>query len=155
MYPQTHFLFSFFIALVFAKLGVFDLKIVFFVALVGLFVDFDHYVKFIFKKKDFNLKHSWNKAVKGVYHGRSFIHHWIGFVVLTLIFAGLYFLNITLFWIFGLGYYSHLFLDYAHLNFLHIKGKIKFKEFGLVEKISKFEVLLDVFLIIAIILFIL
>ncbi len=142
MHPQTHFLFSYLIALVFVKFGVFSYKTAFFVALVGLFIDIDHYITFIFKYKEMDFRHAWNKAVKGFYYGRSFIHHKIGFVLITAIIGILYFVNKNLFWIIGLGYYSHMFLDYAHLNVLKIKGKIKIKELGLVEKIGKFEVLL-------------
>ncbi len=152
MYPQTHLLFSYFVALIFVKFTVFDHNTAIFVALVALLIDVDHYLTFIFKYKEMDFKHAWNKAVKGVYKGRSFIHHKIGFAVITAIVVVLYFIDRNLFWIIGLGYYSHMFLDYAHLNFLKIRGKMTFKEFGIVERIGKFEVLLDVFLIIGIIL---
>lgn len=152
MYPQTHFLFSYFVGLLFVKFGVFNYKTALFVALVAVFVDIDHYLVFIFKRKSMSFKDAWNKNIKGFYHGRSFIHHWLGFVIITLVVFLLYFYNRSLFWILGLGYYSHMFLDYAHLNVLKIKGKMTIKEFGLVEKINKFEVLFDIFLIVGIIL---
>lgn len=155
MYPQTHFLFSFFVALIFVKFGVFDYKIAFFIALVGLFIDLDHYIAFIFKYKDMDFKDAWNKAVKGLYAGRSFIHHKIGFILITTLIIILFFFNKTLFWIIGLGYYTHMFLDYAHLNVLKIKEKMTIKGFGITEKINKFEVLLDIFLLIGILLLIL
>jgi hypothetical protein len=155
MYPQTHFLFSFFVALIFVKLGIFDYKIALFVALVAIFIDLDHYITFIFKYKEMSFKDAWNKAVKGLYAGRSFIHHIIGFIVVTALIISLYFFSKTLFWIIGLGYYTHMFLDYAHLNVLKIKEKMTIKGFGITEKINKFEVLLDIFLLIGIALLIL
>ena len=102
-----------------------------------------------------SFKDAWNKAVKGLYHGRSFIHHWAGFILITIIVILLYFLNRNLFWIIGLGYYSHMFLDYVHLNVLKIREKIIIKKFGIVERINKFEVLFDIFLIVGIVLLVL
>ncbi|MBU0894161.1 MAG: metal-dependent hydrolase [Nanoarchaeota archaeon] len=155
MYPQTHFLFSWLVGLIFVKLGFFNYKIALFVGLIGLFVDIDHYIKFVFSKGDFNLKDAFNRMARGVFSGRSFIHHWIGFVIITLIVVFLYLFNKNLFWILSLGYYSHIFLDYAHLNVLKIKGKLIIKEFGFVEKVDKFEILFDIFLVIGVVLFIL
>ncbi|MCK5043775.1 metal-dependent hydrolase [Candidatus Pacearchaeota archaeon] len=150
MYPQSHFLFSLLIALIFVKFGVFDYKIALFIAIFAVLMDLDHYITFIFKYKEMDFKDAWNKAVKGLYAGRSFIHHTVGFVLITAIIVLLYFFNQTWFWIIGLGYYTHMFLDYAHLNVLKIKEKITIKEFGITEKINKFEVLLDIFLVIGI-----
>ncbi len=155
MYPQTHFLFSYFVALIFVKFGIINFKTAFFVALVGLLIDTDHYITFIFKYKKTDFKSAWNKAVKGLYRGRSFIHYKIGFVLATMIIVLLFFTNKNLFWIFSIGYYSHMFLDYAHLNILKIREKMTIKEFGITERINKFEILLDIFLVIGIILLVL
>ena len=154
MYPQTHFLFSWLVGLIFAKAGVTDYRAALFVGLVGLLVDIDHYVTFLFryKFKDFSLWDAWNRAVKGLYAGRSFIHHEIGFTLITLAFVFLFNVSRTWFWVFALGYYTHLFVDFGHLNFLKIKEKMTFREFGVVERIDKFEVLFDIFLLIAIVL---
>ena len=155
MYPQSHFLFSFLIALIFVKFGVFDYKIALLVGVVAVLIDLDHYITFIFKYKEMNFKDAWNKAVKGIYAGRSFIHHTIGFVLITALIILLYYFNKTWFWIIGIGYYTHMFLDYAHLNVLKIKEKMTIKEFGITERINKFEILFDIFLIIGIVLLIL
>jgi len=152
MYPQTHFLASLFIGMIFSKLGFFDYKIALFVGFAGMLVDMDHFIVFVLRYKELNFKHAFNKAVYGVYCGRSFIHHQIGIVLITLIIVGLYFYNITWFWIIGLGFYSHLFVDYAHLNVLKIREKMTIKEFGIVERINKFEILLDIFLVFGIVL---
>ena len=155
MYPQSHFLFSYLVGMVFAKLGVIDYRAALFVGLVGMLIDVDHYVNFLFRKKDFSLKDAWNAVVVSHFRGRTFIHHEIGFVIVSLIFVGLYFYNSYLFWIFALGYYSHLILDFGNFNFLKIRGKMRFQEEGYVMKITKFEILFDVFLVIAIVLLVL
>jgi len=98
MYPQTHFLFSYLVALIFVKFGVFDYRTAFFVALVGLFIDIDHFVKFVLHYDDFILKDAWNRAVKGVYAGRSFIHHWAGVILISVIIFWLFSVNKILFW---------------------------------------------------------
>lgn len=152
MYPQTHFLFSLLVGIIFAKFGIFDYRVAFFVGLTGMLVDVDHFLVYVFKYKEMDFRHAWNKAVKGLYRGRSFIHHNLGFVLITALIVGLYFFNMTLFWVIGLGYYSHMFVDYAHLNILKIREKMTIKEFGIVERINKFEVLFDLFLIIGIVL---
>jgi len=155
MYPQTHFLFSYLVALIFVKFGVFDYRTAFFVALVALLIDVDHFVKFVLRYNDFSLKDAWNRAVLGIYAGRSFIHHWIGFILITIIIVWLFFINKNLFWIFSLGYYSHMFVDYTHFNILKIREKMKIQEAGFVMKINKFEVLFDIFLIVGVVLLVL
>jgi len=152
MYPQTHFLASSLIAFIFAKLGVIDYKIALLAGLAGMLVDIDHFIVYIFKYKEMNFRHAWNKAVRGLYHGRCFIHHNLGFILITLTIIALYFFNKNWFWIISIGYYSHMFIDYAHLNILKIREKMTIKEFGITERINKFEVLLDIFLIIGIVL---
>jgi hypothetical protein len=153
MYPQSHFLFSLLIALILAKLNVFDYKIALLIALVAVFVDIDHLIIFIIKRKDWSIKDAWNAEVKGRFrNARTFIHHWLGFLLITAVIVSLFFVNKNLFWIIGLGYYSHMFLDYAHLNILKIKEKLVIKGFGLVERINKFELLFDIFMLIGIVL---
>ena len=156
MYPQTHFLFSVLVGMIFFKFGVINFQAVWLVGLVGMLIDIDHYIIFIFryKGKDFSLKDAFNRAVKGLYAGRSFIHHEIGFILITIILVFVFYSNLFLFWIFALGYYSHLILDFGHFNILKIKEKMTFREEGFVMRINKFEVLLDIFLVIGIVLLI-
>lgn len=156
MYPQSHFLFSFLIALIFVKFNVFDYRIALLIATLAIFIDIDHFIIYIIKRKDWSLKDAWNAEVKGRFrHARTFIHHYLGFILITILIIVLFFINKNLFWIFSIGYYSHMFLDYAHLNFLKIKEQTTIKKFGFVEKINKFELLFDIFLIIGIALFLL
>ena len=152
MYPQTHFLFSFLIALIFAKYGVFDYKIAFFIAILAVLMDIDHFIVFALKKHNYSLKDAWNADIGGKYKGRTFLHHYSGFILITIIVTILFFLNKTWFWIIALSYYSHIFLDYAKLNILKIKEKMTINELGFKEKINKFELLFDIFLVIGIVL---
>ena len=124
------------------------------VGIIGLLVDLDHYVTFIikYKERDFSIRDAWNRAVKGMYRGRSFIHHNIGITWITIILFLLFFWNRYWFWVFSLGYYSHLFADYVHLNFLKIRENVTIKEEGFIMKINKFELLFDLFLGVIIIL---
>ncbi len=155
MYPQSHFLFSFLIASIFVKFGFFDYKIALFVALIAVFIDLDHFLNFIFRKNDYSLKDAWNAVVVRHFIGRTFIHHWIGFILITVIIVGLFYFNRVWFWVIGLGYYTHMFLDYAKLNILKIRGIEVIKEQGFVMRISKFEILFDIFLLIGILLLVL
>ncbi len=156
MYPQSHFLFSLLVALIFVKFAVFDYRIALLIALVAVLIDLDHFIIYIIKRKEWSLKDAWNADVKGKFrNARTFIHHYVGFMIITLIIVGCFFVNKNLFWILGLGYYTHMFLDYAHLNVLHIKEKMTLKEFGLIERINKFELLFDIFLAIGIVLLLL
>jgi len=152
MYPQSHFLFSFLVASIFVKFGVFDYKVALFIAVFAVLVDLDHFLNFVFRRGDYSLKDAWNAVVVKHFPGRTFIHHWIGFILITALVIGLYYWNITWFWIIGLGYYTHMFLDYAKINILKIKGIEVIREAGFVMKLSKFEVLFDIFLLVGIIL---
>jgi len=152
MYPQSHFLFSFLVASIFVKFGVFDWKIALFVGFVGVFVDLDHFLNFIIRKNDYDLKDAWNGCVVRHFPGRTFIHHWIGFILMTGLIVCLYYWNMTWFWIVCLGYYTHMILDYAKINILKIKGVEVIKESGFVMKLSKFEAMFDIFLLIGILL---
>ncbi len=153
MYPQSHFLFSLLIALVLANFGIFTYGIAFLIAFASVFVDIDHFIIFAVKRKEWNLKDAWNSEVKRKFkHARTFIHHYLGFVLMTFITTILFFINKNLFWIIGLGYYSHMFLDYTHLNVLKIKERVTIKEFGLIERMDKFELMFDMALLIGIVL---
>lgn len=153
MYPQSHFLFSLLTALILVKFNVFGYWIALFIAIVAILVDIDHLIIFAIKRKEWNLKDAWNSEVKRKFrHARTFIHHYLGFILITIFIIILFFINKNLFWIIGFGYYSHMFLDYAHLNVLKIKERIVIKKFGLTERMDKFELLFDIFLAVGIIL---
>lgn len=148
MYPLTHFLFAFLIGLIFMKNGQFSLLQAFYTGLVGLFVDVDHFVYFVFRKKDFSLKNAWNSAVKYKLEERTFIHHFPGFLIVSLVLLGLYFVNTIWFWIVLIGYYSHIFLDYFNFRkWLRLKRKnVEFKEEGFLFRVPIYEIIFDVIL---------
>jgi len=152
MYPLTHFLISFFMGLLLVKYGYFSLIQAIFTGLVGLLIDLDHFISYVFIKKDFNFKNAWNAVVKHKFEERTFIHHLPGFLIFTLILIVLFFINKVWFLILAIGYYSHMFLDYFNFReWSRIKEQIKFKEEGFRFKIPLYEIILDVILILLII----
>jgi|APSaa5957512622_1039677.scaffolds.fasta_scaffold32442_2 hypothetical protein len=150
MYPFSHFLFALFSGEVFVKLGFLNQDLALLVAVIAVLIDIDHFVFYSFKHQDWDLKHAWNAAVSGKEEERTFIHHWIGFLIITIVIAGLYFYNFTVFLVLALAYYSHMFLDYAHLNVLKIKGIVSEEIDGYVLRIHKYEVLFDVLVLVGI-----
>ena len=144
-------MFSFLIASIFVKFGVFNWKIALFVGLFAVFIDLDHFLNFVFRRGDYSLRDAWNAVVIRHFTGRTFIHHWVGFIIITLIIIGLYYWTMIWFWVIGLSYYTHMFLDYAKINILKIRGTETIKEEGFVMRISKFEIMFDIFLVVGII----
>jgi len=155
MYSQSHFLFSFFIALIFVKFNIFSYEIALLIAVFAVLVDIDHFIKFAVKKRKYNLREAWNATTVKHFKERTFLHHLSGFLIFSVIIISLYFINKNVFLVVGLGYYTHIFLDYANLNVLKIKGKETIKEIGFIERISNFELIFDIFLTIGIILLVL
>ena len=140
MYPLTHFLVGFLLGLVFL-----DVKLAFFAGLVALLLDLDHFIEFVLVKKRFSLREAWNDAVvKHVKYERSFLHHWKGFLLVSVLEVVLYFLSLDVFFVVLIGYYSHYLLD--HVSYKTNKF-LKFKEKGFVFKIAWWEVVLDVVLV--------
>jgi len=154
MYPQSHFLFALFVSMIFVKFGVFDYKIALLIAVIAVFIDIDHLINFIIKKGDYSMRDAWNAGILKHMKERTFIHHYLGFTLITEIVILLFFISRTWFWIISIAYYTHMFLDYAKLNVLKIRTKITIKEAGFVERINKFELLFDMFLVAGIILLI-
>ena len=148
MYPQTHFLFSFFLGEIFVKLGIITHKSAVIAGLLGGFIDVDHLIEFVRHHKDWNLKHVWNAAV--VEHEiceRTFIHHKLGFVLTTIFIVLLILINrITEVLVISFAYYSHLFLDYIPID---VRGMKKFtiRKEGFIIKLPLFEVIIDIVLL--------
>ncbi len=150
MYPHTHFLFPLFIALVLQKLGFISWRLALLAGFVGIFVDIDHYIEHILhaQTKKFSLVDTWNNSVKlHKFYQRSFIHHWQGFLLISLLFLVGFFWNRQFILALALGYYSHLLLDHLHLNHKHLLGA-KIKGFYLEEPWG--EIMLDLLLIVGI-----
>ena len=119
MNVPSHFLFPLFIGLVLKKFGLISYEMVILCALVGVFVDIDHYIENIIHAKTnrYSLINAWNNAMK--YHRfqqRSFIHHIEGFILLSTFIAVMVFVDLNWAVIVAVGYYSHMILDYIPLN---------------------------------------
>jgi len=127
MYPQTHFLFPFFIALILTEFNLLSWKLALLAGTVGVLVDLDHYFEHIMhaKKNKFSLKDTWNNSIKlHKFYQRSFIHHWIGAVLIASILLAALFFNWKISLALAIGYYSHLILDHYHLKGKKLEIKI-------------------------------
>lgn len=119
MYPPVHFLFPFMLTFLLHQNGLIPLYPAFLAGFVGLFVDVDHYIEhMLYAKKDrFSLRRTWNNAT--YYHRfneRSFIHHWQGLLLLSLLFAAMAFFSWQTALAMAIGYYSHMLLDHVHMK---------------------------------------
>jgi len=148
---HTHFLFPFATALILNKFGIISWKLVLLSGILGVLIDADHYIEYIIHAKSnrFSLKGAWNNAVR--YHRfeeRSFIHHWQGFSLTSLIIFAVFFSYWQISLVLAIAYYSHMLLDHVHLKkekfFKQRVGKIFLKE-------SHLELGLDLILILIII----
>ncbi len=151
MNPHTHFLFAFLLAEILVKFGILSHKLAVLVALIAVLIDIDHYIYYGVKHKSWDLRKAWNAATvtheKG---GRTFIHHRVGFLIITALVIISFYLNKTVFWILAIGYYSHIFLDYVNLDILRIKRSLRFKEEGFVVNVPVHEIVFDLLLIVGI-----
>ena len=147
MYPQTHFLFPYFIALILTEFGLLSWKLALLAGLVGVLVDLDHYFEHMLhaKKNRFSLKDTWNYSIKlHKFYQRSFVHHWIGAMLVGLILLIILFFNWKISIALAIGYYSHLILDHYHL-----KGKkLEIKVGSLFIDEFYTEIIVDVILLI-------
>ena len=151
MLPQTHFLFPFFLGIVLVKLELFSWEYALLAGVVGVLVDFDHYIEHIIyaKKNKFSLRATWNNSVKShKFNQRSFIHYTFGALIITILLLVLLIFNWQLALVIALGYYSHLFLDFAHLTGREV-WRIRLGRFYLKESLT--EVVIDLFLLLGIV----
>lgn len=149
---HTHFLFPFFIALLFSKLGFFSWKFALLAGIVGMLVDIDHYIEHIIhtKKNRFSLRDTWNNSIKlHRFNQRSFIHEGIGVFILTILFLIVAYFNVYFSLALFMGYYSHILLDGIYLRHSqHFRGKVS--SFFLKESYA--EIVLNVILLALIVL---
>ncbi|MFH1505787.1 MAG: hypothetical protein ABIE94_02255 [archaeon] len=152
MYPLSHFLLPFFIGEIFVEFGSFNHWMALFAALIGTFIDIDHLIEYIVRHKEVSVLHAWNAAVVKHESERSFIHHQLGYFLVTGIVIILFFTDIIVFGIVAIGYYSHMLLD-APDPFKMKKVKfITLKEAGFVVKLPRYELILDILLAVGIVL---
>ncbi|PIZ51963.1 hypothetical protein COY27_01890 [Candidatus Woesearchaeota archaeon CG_4_10_14_0_2_um_filter_33_13] len=151
MYPHTHFLFPFTIALVLNRFSIISWKLTVLCGIVGVIIDIDHFIDHIVQAKGnkFSIKATWNNSVRfHRFDQRTFIHHWKGAILVTTIIGSLILYNWQVSLIIALGYYSHLLLDYIHVR-KDKSVRIRLKGFFIKEYYS--EILLDLSLIATII----
>lgn len=150
MYPQTHFLLPFVLAEILVKFNILNHKFALLAGLLGMFIDIDHFIEFAIHHKDLSIKHAWDATVKQEIRKRTFIHHKIGFILITLFVIILFFLEKRIFWIALLGYYTHIFLDYIP-NIIKIKKVFTIKIIGFTIHLSLFELIFDILLVLSIV----
>ncbi len=150
MLPKSHILLGFAFACVLVYFFNFSILAGLIIFLSSFLIDIDHYIVYIFKKKDFNLKNAYNYWItrskkwrkltleqKYLYKITPFFFHGIEFILLLLL---LFFISKTFLWIF-LGVFFHMFIDYVDILakkdplyikasqiYIHITNKYK-KEF--------------------------
>jgi hypothetical protein len=151
MYPFAHFLLPLLIGQILVKLNLFSYKLAFAAALVGLLLDVDHFVWYVYKYKSWNLRKAWNADVRYHVQERTFIHHKLGFVIGTIITVILLIININIGLVAAIGFYSHFFLDHIPLNLFHIKGQIKENIDGFLVRIPIYEIIINIILLIGVI----
>jgi len=146
MLPHTHFLFGLLIGLLGYWKGQFDLTSVIVLVGVNVLIDIDHPLSYLRHHGKLKLKSAWNNAVKSHEHERTWVHHPIGIVLVSatlLIISRFYFLAYAAF----LGYFIHMFIDYAHIK-KETYNKHEFKKiFNLWLPFSHIEIIFDVVLI--------
>ena len=151
MYPLTHFLVAFFIGLLMVKYNGFGYLHALYTGLFGLLIDVDHFIYYVTKKRDFNLRNAWNASVKYMFYGkdRMFIHHLSGFFIMVCILVILFFISKIWFWIVFIGYFSHMVLDYIEfVKWFGKDKKVKFNLFGFIIKVHIYELIFDMILVI-------
>ncbi len=147
MYPLSHLLLPFFLAEILVKLGVLTHQSALIAGLLGMLIDVDHLVEYAVNHKPFSLRKAWNAAVKKHHAAeRTFLHRAVGVVLMTLILVFVLFINITLFWIVAIGYYSHMLLDYVKMK---SRSVLKAKEDGFMIDFPLHELVLDIILLVA------
>jgi len=144
MYPPSHFLFAFLIAEIFVKFGMLSHEIAILVALIAVLIDIDHFIYYAAKHRDLSLRNAWNAAVVKHEKGeRTFVHHFWGFLIVTLFLIGMWFVNLTTFFVIGISYYSHMLLD----DGFFVGKTVDIKEEGFVIKYPLYEFIFDVVIV--------
>ena len=117
MYPKEHIflgiLFSVLVFRFFPSIGLIGFLLIF---LASFLIDVDHYTYYVFKQKDFSIKHSFNWHVKNIGVGRKLhILHTLDFL---LVLGLLSILNTYLLYIF-IGFIFHMILDVIYMYLVH------------------------------------
>jgi hypothetical protein len=128
MLPKWHavlgFIFALFIYLIF-PITLFEAGVIIF---ASIFIDFDHYMWYVKRYKDFNLKRAYYRIKEHQKHNKKtlMIFHTIEFLILTAIF-GIFF---NIFFFFFIGMLFHSILDFIDLTRTRL---IKGREFSYIN----------------------
>jgi hypothetical protein len=130
MLPHSHFIAGFLFGILGWKLGFIQPTDIIIIAVLAVLIDIDHYIHYIFKHKDFNIKKTWNNSSANKEYQRTFIHQLSGIaIIVPLIFVLMWF-SPRLGYIALAAYMPHMLLDYLcmidkHLveyKYVNIKG---------------------------------
>ncbi len=155
MYPQSHFLFPLLIGLILEKLGYVGYDFVLIAVLVGVLIDLDHPLHHFFKTGELSVLKTADDAFKKHIDDRTFLHHKLGMLVVTLFF--IIFFAYFSYWTLAVavGYYSHVLLDHitadgrlldnrTDKDYLGKRKPILLCLCGYTVKIALFEIVFDV-----------
>jgi len=140
MYPQTHLLSGLAVGAVAQKLGYFSYSDTLILTSLTVLLDIDHYIYFVCKYKTLSFFKAWQAAVLKKEMGeRTAIHHALGFLLFTIFFIGIFFIDHKWALILCLAYYIHILFDYLP-NDSH---RVKFSLLKLSFRLSYYEIILD------------
>ncbi|MBU2052997.1 MAG: metal-dependent hydrolase [Nanoarchaeota archaeon] len=154
MLPRTHTFLGIIFSLVIAYSFNLSLIAGIIIFLSSVLIDVDHYLYYVYKKKDWSLKRAYNFFIVGknkiaslsrkqrneFYHGFSFLH---GIETLVILFILGKFLSEYFYYIL-IGFSFHLFLDIIHQKTIHdrfdkysiIYDYFKYKKLGVLEEMK-------------------
>ena len=119
MFPQTHFLFPFFLGGILTVLGYFSWPLAVLAGIIGVIVDVDHLFEHVLHAKTdkWSLRKTWNQSIQfHQWHQRSFLHHSSGELLVTALLLMLAPLNVLVALALGIGYFTHIVLDDIHIQ---------------------------------------
>ena len=130
MLPKWHILFGFLFTYIiywFSSITIFQASLIF---IASVFIDFDHYIFIIKRKRYFNLKKAyfWHKNLPKKRKPIMHIFHSIEFIVLVAILS--FYFNIFLFILIGMLFHS--ILDIIDLSY---RKQLQVREFSLIKYI--------------------
>jgi hypothetical protein len=132
MKPLSHFIFgiifSLLLFLIFPKMGLLGFLLIVFSSVL---IDFDHYVYYVLRKKDFSLKNAYNWFIqneqkylslssserKQIYPSLCLIHTFEFLILFALL---IFYSHVFLFIL--TGFIFHLFLDFVYAVYSHVEG---------------------------------
>ncbi|MFC1690664.1 hypothetical protein ACFL0W_00660 [Nanoarchaeota archaeon] len=152
MFPQSHFLLALLLGVIAYERGLLGLHIAFLVAILAIFMDFDHVISNLVFHKKFDLKKMWHKTVYHIEHHETLLHNPIAFIVVSIIVGVVFIFNPVASLIIALAYYSHYLLDDLSI---YEPEMFKTKEFGWLFNAGREELILNGVLIFLIIILLL